>query len=222
MRSKLETIANPFQIIQIATAESKLYEIERLTFLKALESFKKNEQYFGSSKMFINSIPNQMLSYKDTLEIENEYGEYLSRLVVELLENEQADSSNSASKIGKIKQWNSKLAIDDFGSGYNNESVLLDVTPDFVKIDMDIVQGVEFDPNRKDIIKNLTSYAKSRGIKIIAEGIETREQLKCVLGLGVDYVQGYYLGRPEFIPQKLKEEVRLVIKEIIYIVKINQ
>ena len=214
MRSKLETIANPFQIIQIATAESKLYEIERLTFLKALESFKKNEQYFGSSKMFINSIPNQMLSYKDTLEIENEYGEYLSRLVVELLENEQADSSNSASKIGKIKQWNSKLAIDDFGSGYNNESVLLDVTPDFVKIDMDIVQGVEFDPNRKDIIKNLTSYAKSRGIKIIAEGIETREQLKCVLGLGVDYVQGYYLGRPEFIPQKLKEEVRLVIKEI--------
>lgn len=214
MRSKLETIANPFQIIQIATAESKLYEIERLTFLKALESFKKNEQYFGSSKMFINSIPNQMLSYKDTLEIENEYGEYLSRLVVELLENEQADSNNSASKIGKIKQWNSKLAIDDFGSGYNNESVLLDVTPDFVKIDMDIVQGVEFDPNRKEIIKNLTSYAKSRGIKIIAEGIETREQLECVLGLGVDYVQGYYLGRPEFIPQKLKEEVRLVIKEI--------
>jgi EAL domain-containing protein (putative c-di-GMP-specific phosphodiesterase class I) len=164
--------------------------------------------------MFINSIPNQMLSYKDTLEIESKYGEYLSRLVVELLENEQADSKNSASKIGKIKQWNSKLAIDDFGSGYNNESVLLDVTPNFVKIDMDIVQGVEFDPNRKDIIKNLTSYAKSRGIKIIAEGIETREQLKCVLELGVDYVQGYYLGRPEFIPQKLNEEVILGIKEI--------
>lgn len=214
MRSKLETIANPFQIIQIATVESKLYEIERLTFLKALESFKKNEQYFGSSRMFINSIPNQILSHNDTLKIEKEYGEYLSRLVVELLENEQSDSKNLENKIGKIKQWDAKLAIDDFGSGYNNESVLLDITTDFVKIDMDIVQGVEFDPNRKEIIKNLTSYAKGRGIKIIAEGIETREQLECVLGLGVDYVQGYYLGRPEFIPQKLKEEILIEIKEI--------
>lgn len=214
MRSKLETIENPFQIIQIATQESKLYEIERLTFFKSIETFKEKQEYFGDARLFINSIPNEMLSDRDIIKIENEYGEFLSRLVVELLENEQSNSTNSGNKIKKIKAWNAELAIDDFGSGYNNEAVLLNITPKFVKIDMDIVQGVEFDMNRREIIKNLTNYAKLRDIKVIAEGIETKEQLQCVAELGVDYAQGYYFSKPQFIPPKLTDDIIIAIKEI--------
>jgi len=214
MRSKMESIRSPLEIIQIATSESKLYEIEKLTMFKGLEFYCKNKEYFNGAKLFINSLPNCLLTNEDIDKLEFKYKNELQNIVLELLENEQSDKNVISDKIKKIKEWNAKLAIDDFGSGYNNESVLLDITPDFVKIDMDIVQGVEHDINRRKIIKNLTSYAKSREIKVIAEGIETREQLECVLELGVDYVQGYYFSRPTFIPQKLKEEVIVIIKEI--------
>ena len=77
---------------------------------------------------------------------------------------------------------------------------------------MEIVQGVERDKNREHIIKNLISYAKNRNIKVIAEGIETKEQLQKLINLGVDYGQGFYFSKPQFYPPKLSNEL---INEII-------
>ncbi len=206
MRSKLESIKSPLEILQLATSESKLYEIERLTIFKSLEFYHKNKDLFDDAKLFINSIPNYILSEKDSCLLESMYSEDLHNVVIELLEHEQAEDLSNNEKIKKIRKWNAQLAIDDFGSGYNNESVLLAVTPDFVKIDMEIVQGVERDKNREHIIRNLISYCKDRNIKVIAEGIETLTQLEKLMELGIDYGQGYYFSKPEFSPPKLNEE----------------
>lgn len=207
MRSKLPTIRSPFHIISLATAESKLYEIERLTWFKSFEAFAKNEKEFGDAKLFINSIPNYVLSEKDAKEMEDRYLKYFPRLVVEFLENERSTSESTAKKKKLIEMWNAQLAIDDFGSGYNNEATLLDITPDFVKIDMEIIRGIDKDLNRQQICKNLISYAKGRNIKIIAEGVETKEELEKTIELGVDYIQGYYFCTPEFIPPKINKDL---------------
>ncbi len=212
MRSKLESIKSPLEILQLATSESKLYEIERLTIFKSLEFYHKHRKNFNDAKLFINSIPNYILSPEDSELLESKYSEELNNVVIELLEHEHSENSLTEKKLSKIHKWNAKLAIDDFGSGYNNESVLLSITPDFVKIDMEIVQGVERDKNREHIIKNLISYAKNRNIKVIAEGIETKEQLQKLINLGVDYGQGFYFSKPQFYPPKLSNEL---INEII-------
>jgi len=214
MRSQLESLKNPLDIIKLATADSRLYEIERITFFKALESFVNNKEKFKDAKLFINSIPNQVLSNEDLKKFEQLYGQYLDRVVVELLENEHSNEANTAKKRKVVEKWNSMLAIDDFGSGYNNEAVLLDITPDFVKIDMGIVRGIDKDLNRQQISKNLISYAKQRKIKIVAEGVETKEELEKLIELGVDYLQGYYLSKPNFIPQELNYKL---VKEILEI-----
>jgi diguanylate cyclase (GGDEF) domain len=207
MRPQLEALKNPLQVIKLATADSRLYEIERITFFKALEGFVKNKEKFKDAKLFINSIPNHSLTNEDVERFESLYGEYANRLVIELLENEKSNGKNISKKRKQIEKWNAKLAIDDFGSGYNNEAVLLAITPDFVKIDMGIVRGIDKDLDRQQISKNLISYAKRRNIKIIAEGVETKEELEKLIEFGVDYLQGYYFSRPEFIPPEISDEL---------------
>lgn len=205
MRSELESLKNPLHIIKIATADSRLYEIEKITFFKALEEFSGYMDKVKNIKLFINSIPNHALSDDDTKKFEKLYGKYLDRLVIELLENERSNGINIVKKRTLIEKWNAQLAIDDFGSGYNNEAVLLDVTPNFVKIDMEIVRGIDSDLNRQQISKNLITYAKQRNIKIVAEGVETREEMEKLIELGVDYLQGYYFSRPAFNPPLISD-----------------
>ncbi len=98
--------------------------------------------------------------------------------------------------------------------GYNNEAVLLAITPDYVKIDMEIVRGIDKDLNRQQISKNLISYAKQRKIKVVAEGVETREELTKLIEFGVDYLQGYYFSKPEFTPPEISKDSVMDILEI--------
>lgn len=214
MRSELDSLKNPLHIIKLATADSRLYEIEKLTFFKALESYVQNRETFGDKKLFVNSIPNYVLVNEDLQKFEKMYGRYLKNLVVEILENEHSDFQGTSEKNKLISNWNSEVAIDDFGSGYNNESVLLEVTPNYVKIDMEIVRGINKDLNRQQICKNLISYAKQRNIKIVAEGVEYREELEKLIELGVDYIQGYYFSKPDFIPPQIPEDKKAEVVEI--------
>lgn len=71
---------------------------------------------------------------------------------------------------------------------------------------------IDKDLNRQQISKNLISYAKQRKIKIVAEGVETREELEKLIEFGVDYLQGYYFSKPEFIPPEIRAEL---VKEIL-------
>lgn len=212
MRSQLESLKNPLHIIKLATANSRLHEIEKITFFKAMEGFVGYMNELKEVKLFINSIPNHTLSDEDIEKFEKLYEGYLDRLVVELLENERSNGANILKKRKTIEKWNAQLAIDDFGSGYNNEAVLLEITPNFVKIDMGIVRGIDKDLNRQQISKNLISYAKQRRIKIVAEGVETREELEKLIELDVDYLQGYYFSKPDFVPPVISERA---INEII-------
>lgn len=214
MRSQLESLRNPLHIIKLATANSRLYEIEKITFFKALEGFVGYMNELKDVKLFINSIPNQVLSDEDTEKFEKLYRGYLDRLVIELLENERSNGVNILKKKKTIENWNAQLAIDDFGSGYNNEAVLLEITPNFVKIDMGIVRGIDKDINRQQISKNLISYAKQRKIKIVAEGVETKAELETLIELEVDYLQGYYFSKPEFIPPIIDETITNEIVDI--------
>lgn len=88
------------------------------------------------------------------------------------------------------------IAIDDAGAGYSGMHTIAVTKPHFVKIDMDIVRGVNADPLRQAIVKSFVLLGQTANIRIIAEGIETREELKTLIQLGVYAGQGYYLQRP--------------------------
>lgn len=212
MRPKMKTFSSPMDVIRLARSQSKLYQIERITWFKALKSFKKYRGKFGDCKLFLNSIPNNNLSKVDFEEIEDLYGDYLHRVVLEITENDKISEDFIDKKKVYINNWNIEIALDDFGTGYNGDAVLLYIMPNYVKIDMSIVRGIDKDEDRRKILKNLISYSKERNIKIIAEGVETKSEMEALVAIGIDYIQGYYVGKPEFIPQDISDKIKHELK----------
>ena len=200
MRSQVEALRSPVDVLRIARAQSKLYQIERLTWFEAMASFTqqvKAGRVGPGERAFINSIASQSLTGSDITALEDLYGPYLARVVLEITEQEPWDNERTRFKIRTAKRWGGQLAIDDFGSGYNSESLLIFLSPDIVKVDITIVHDIDRDGDRLSLLENLLSYAHSRGIKVLAEGVETRAEMETLVSHGVDYLQGYYIARPQ-------------------------
>lgn len=104
-----------------------------------------------------------------------------------------------------------RLALDDLGAGYSGLQALLDLKPDYVKLDMSLLAGIDTDPARAGLVRLLVLFARSNGFSLITEGIETAPVLETLLGLGVEYGQGYLIGRPAPVPQPVSPEAMAVI-----------
>jgi EAL domain-containing protein (putative c-di-GMP-specific phosphodiesterase class I) len=87
------------------------------------------------------------------------------------------------------------VALDDMGVGYSSLEAVMELAPDFIKVDQSLVRGIDDDPPRQELLRALNGVAATLGARIIAEGIETREELAALQRLGVPYGQGYLLGR---------------------------
>ena len=211
MRTVNSTLKNPAEIIEIAKMESKLYLIEKITMSNSLKRFHdliEEGKVPRGMKLFVNSIANQRLSDEEVRSIEEQYGEILPNLVMELTENEELNEEYTAYKKRILQSWNSSLALDDYGSGYNSGRNLLFLNPDYVKIDIDIIRDIDKDMDKRTIVKDTITYCHERGKYVIAEGIETIAELKTVVGMDVDYIQGYLTGRPSPQPQGIYKEIK--------------
>ena len=99
-----------------------------------------------------------------------------------------------------------QIAIDDYGSGHSNEFRLLGLNPDIVKIDRSFICDLHLSHDKQTLLSNVLSFCQSKDIKVLAEGVETPEELRCVVQLGFDFAQGYYFARPNFEPKAIEPE----------------
>jgi PAS domain S-box-containing protein len=104
-----------------------------------------------------------------------------------------------------------RLAVDDAGAGFASFRHILELAPDFVKLDIDLVRGIDTDPARQALVAGMPHFATDRGLHLIAEGIETKAELATLRSLGLEFGQGYLLGRPRDSrrTRKWSEKVRL-------------
>jgi len=96
----------------------------------------------------------------------------------------------------KLKEMGVKLSVDDFGTGYSSLNYLKRFPIDLLKIDATFVRDVETDPDDRAIIQSIIALAKSMRLKVVAEGVESRQQQELLKSMGCDFIQGYYVGRP--------------------------
>jgi EAL domain-containing protein (putative c-di-GMP-specific phosphodiesterase class I) len=89
-----------------------------------------------------------------------------------------------------------QLAIDDFGAGHSNLTRLLELGPAMVKFDLALIRNVDSSPKKRAVIRYMTGLCHELMARVVAEGIESEQELACLRDLGVDYVQGYLLARP--------------------------
>ena len=99
------------------------------------------------------------------------------------------------------------FSLDDFGTGYNSEYALITLHPNIVKIDRSIISGCDRDISRRTIISSIVNLARTKNIRVLAEGVETEGELRTVIENGVDLLQGYFINRPVFEPQPIPKEV---------------
>ena len=117
------------------------------------------------------------------------------------------DAKDSIDRMNALKQMGIRFAIDDFGTGYSSLADLRRLPIDTIKIDRSFVRDLGTDPNDAAIVRAILSMAQHIGLKVIAEGVETREQLMFLREAGCTYYQGY-LGRPPMSCETFREELR--------------
>ena len=96
----------------------------------------------------------------------------------------------------EFKSLGVKVAIDDFGSGYSNFSHVLQLGIDYIKIDGSLIKNITTDKQSEILVRGIVDFSKRLEIKTIAEYVENREIFEKLRLMGIDYAQGYYIGRP--------------------------
>lgn len=203
MRGKTASLRNPVEILKLAAEEKRLPQIEALTWKLATKEYfqyVRAGEVKETCRLFINSLADQCISPEEADYVEENGKEYLDRIVIELTEEGELSESALSKKRFYAQRWGAAFALDDYGSGYNSEKALLNLRPEYIKIDREIIEGLQTDVNKQKIVENTVSYAHERDMKVIAEGIETVEELKTVIRLNVDFLQGYYIGEPDIKP----------------------
>ncbi|MFQ5642680.1 MAG: EAL domain-containing protein [Thiogranum sp.] len=120
------------------------------------------------------------------------------RVVVELIESEGIENYAEVSRfIAEIKALGCRVAIDDFGTGYSNFTHLMHLNADYLKIDGSIIKRINGDRNSELVTRTLVDFARRLGMETVAEYVDSQAVLDKVTALGVDYSQGFFLGKPE-------------------------
>lgn len=214
MRPQIDLINTPFLLLQLAKDESKLDKIERIVMKKALEKVQNNFEKLKNYKVFINSIADQILTREELDGYVVQYPDMFKNLIIEVTEQEYVDEEMLKFKIDMLKEYGLTIALDDYGAGYSNEFTLLSGFYEIVKIDMKLIRDIDVDVKRQEILKSIVNVSKYNNYKVLAEGVETENEVKILRKLGVNYFQGYYFGKPDLEIKPLSDEVLAKIKKI--------
>ena len=196
MRPKSEICRSPLQILKYAKMANKLTVLEGLTFINILNIFNDNEDIFKNKKIFINSIPEAMLSDNDLKAVSAIIRKHPDKIVIEMTEQSEMNDEQLNEIRGIYEDLNMRLAIDDYGTGYSNIQNLFRYTPDYVKIDRSLISNIHNEPNKQHFVREIIEFCHENDILALAEGVETRDELHMLILLGVNLIQGYYTAKP--------------------------
>ena len=213
MRPRSEKKLSPYHIIKYAELTERLDEIERATFLNVLNIIDTKKEMFSGRRVFLNSIPNTKLCGEDLKNVCRLLVSHSDTVVVEMTEQSEPDEHELSILKERYRNMNVQVAIDDYGTGYSNVKNLLMYMPNYVKIDRSLLSEIQNSPTKRHFVREIIEFCHDNGIMALAEGVETSEELRTVILLGVDLIQGFYTARPsaeviDAIPHDIRQEIK--------------
>ena len=192
--------------------ETTRYSFDQACRVKAIETALSAGIMDTDARLSINFLPNAVYSpmacIQLTLRTAQAVGLPVDRLIFEFTENEEMGSpEHVASIIDTYKRVGFSVAIDDFGAGHSGLDMFARFVPDEVKLDMELIRGINADARRRAIVRSVVSMCSELDTLLIAEGIETAAEAATLRDLGVRYHQGFWYARPELgrLPQMRSE-----------------
>lgn len=209
------SLAKPDKLFDLAEKNKCLWKLDYLCRSMAIM---KAKDYLKDKMLFINVDPKVLYDKKfhqgSTLKILNKCNISSQNIVFEISEKSAIDDYEGfQALLENYRGQGYKLALDDVGSGYSGLTLLAKTSPQFIKIDIALIKEIDKDKVKRAIVKALVDFSHTTNIKIIAEGIETQEELSTLINLGIEYGQGFYIGRPlpvmSLIAIEIKEKIKL-------------
>jgi EAL domain-containing protein (putative c-di-GMP-specific phosphodiesterase class I) len=184
-----------------------LVELDRICRKRALQF---SHRLPNGTKVFINTLPATIrdpeFQGKHLIESLERACITPDRIVIEITERLVIDNlSLFQDAMNYFTDLGMSLAVDDVGSGYSGLETIGKLKPSYLKVDKSLVQGIHTSMIKREMLKAIMSMGRGIGAKVIAEGIEIPEELKALQAIGVDYGQGYLLGRPDSMSNSAKE-----------------
>ena len=182
--------------------EGNRYAFDQQCRVKAIELASELYDPSDDVKLSINFMPNAVYEPRAcirlTLATALKTGFPLDRIIFEFTENEQLDTKHILHILRTYRDMGFKTAIDDFGAGHSGLGLLTHFQPDIVKLDMDLIRGIDTDPVRRKIVKHTLAMLEDLAIVPLGEGIKTAGEMATLRDLGVSLIQGYFLAKPSF------------------------
>ncbi len=182
------------ELIADYTKKDKLHVLEVATFFGAMQAY---FQRGYEEKVAINSFPSDCMKQEEADVFLDYFGERIrGRMIIENLEYPYFSREHWIEKSRSVRFMDNLLAADDFGTGLNNMELMEFMSPDIVKLDREVISGIDHIIEKQENVKKLIEHFHSKNILVVAEGVEEKEEFEYLQGLGVDLFQGYYLARP--------------------------
>lgn len=193
VRCQEPALRSPLMLFDIAERSGRIRTLNRYLREMSVEPF---PELPTPERMFINlhvddfadpamlDPPESMLAFAD-------------RIVLEVTERAAIqDVTRFRKNLKHLRSLGFNAAIDDLGSGYSALNTLAEVVPEFIKLDMALIRGIHTNPVRQNLVRNMRAFADDLGVKVVAEGVETKPEYETVLELGCHLIQGFYFARP--------------------------
>ena len=203
MRAEVEgNPVSPGLMLDLAAGAGLLFQLDLAARRSAIVSAATHAL---PAKIFINFAPNAIYSphscLNSTVRMVDELGLRRDRVVFEIIESERLPEMAHMQRIvGFYRDNGFGVALDDVGAGYSSLSALLELRPDYVKIDRTLLDCVDREPGKALVTRKLLETAQELGLQTVAEGIERREEWEWARAHGADFVQGYLFARPAAPP----------------------
>ncbi|WP_083944814.1 bifunctional diguanylate cyclase/phosphodiesterase [Thiomicrospira microaerophila] len=209
---KNSELYHPLKLFEVADQQGCLFEMDWLARSISINTFQQQQ---AQNHLFLNISVNSLMTESHqkgmTLDYLAETGLALDRVVIEITELQPVhDFELFVQSVNHYREMGFRVAIDDLGSGYNGLRLWSELRPDFVKIDKHFISGIAQDAEKRHFLQTIKVLAQGLNTQLIAEGIETPEDLAVIESLEIDFAQGYLFRRPErHISEKIQHQWKL-------------
>lgn len=191
---------NPEFIFQMAREENKLFELDTKSINKAFQSYFSQNQISLDGILFVNIFPSTVIHSKFpsfVAHLLDRFPESRENVVFEIIETERISNEYKLKeRIHFLKNCGFRIAVDDVGNGWSSLSLIIELEPEFIKLDRYFSIDLAQTPKKQIMINLLLHYVEGAKMKMILEGIEASPDLRMAQSLGVHFCQGYLLSKP--------------------------
>ncbi|MDA8228258.1 MAG: EAL domain-containing protein, partial [Desulfitobacterium hafniense] len=203
------------ELFPFAEKVGQLYPIE--TICRRLAILSSSKVLNKHNLLFLNINPQVITDPEfasgQTRRLLTQHGLEPSKVVLELTERSAIqDFKTFREALAHYRNQGYLIALDDVGAGYSSLQSVAELHPDFIKIDRSLISKVNIDPIKWALLETFVTFSKRIGCRILAEGVETEEEMRTLVQLGVEYIQGYFLAKPSFEQADINERAIEIVK----------